>query len=286
MFLAKVGMLRQFSMSSSMAAVSTKLSKNDEISAYMTKALKKLDEEEKKTRNECKRWRELHETYWGKERDFENFPRVVFSENMPKVRLGFVPDSFFQALYPKIGVTGPYIFLFGGFITLLQKEIFVVDHTSAEMIPFFGMMYFLHKKFGPKVSSYMEKFSDTQYKDCVQTRIDNFKNQATATIDMYKKQIENESGQKDLFQAQRELVDLQLELEYRKRIEALHSAVKQRLDYQVEAASTKRNFQQQYMSDWIINSVVKSITPTQQKEVMAQCISDLKNISRKYAATA
>lgn len=52
------------------------------------------------------RWSKCDEVYYGKERDMKNFPTVKYSMTHPKVRLGFLPDSWFQALYPKTGVTG------------------------------------------------------------------------------------------------------------------------------------------------------------------------------------
>lgn len=50
---------------------------------------------------------------------------------------------------------------------------------------------------------------------------------------------------------------------YRERVAQVHSAVKRRLDYQVELVNTKKRFEHKYMVDWIVSSVVKGITPKQ-----------------------
>ena len=58
-----------------------------------------------------------------------------------------------------------------------------------------------------------------------------------------------------------ENVDLQLEAEYRERLDRVHQAVKKRLDYHVAVADAQRQFQAEHMTNWIINEVNKSITP-------------------------
>lgn len=53
-----------------------------------------------------KNWENANKIYYGPQRDFTNFPRLVNPLTNPPVRLGFIPESFFQLFSEKTGVTG------------------------------------------------------------------------------------------------------------------------------------------------------------------------------------
>merc|ERR1711957_401048 len=62
------------------------------------------------------------------ERDLVNFPARVRPIDRSPVRLLVFPEEWFTALYPKTGVSGPYMAL-GGLATFLcSKEYFVMEH--------------------------------------------------------------------------------------------------------------------------------------------------------------
>merc|ERR1712080_533439 len=62
------------------------------------------------------------------ERDLVNFPARVRPIEKAPTRLVIFPQEWFDALYPKTGVTGPYMALVGISTFLMSKEYFVIEH--------------------------------------------------------------------------------------------------------------------------------------------------------------
>ncbi len=94
------------------------------------------------------------------ERDFKNFPPLRQPENGGKLRIGLVPDEWFQAMYNKTGVIGPYVIFWGGITTLLSKEVFVYWPDTAEQIVFLSVVIGLSKVYGKKLGEFLDKRTD------------------------------------------------------------------------------------------------------------------------------
>ena len=62
------------------------------------------------------------------ERDLVNFPPRQRPVEKAPVRCLVFPEEWFNAVYPKTGVTGPYMFLAGMGTFLASKEFFVMEH--------------------------------------------------------------------------------------------------------------------------------------------------------------
>lgn len=84
----------------------------------------------------------------------------VRAEESGKVRLGFIPEEWFQAFYNKTGVTGPYVF--GGALStyLISKEIYVLEHEYYTGLSILLMIIIASKKLGPSISAYLDKEVD------------------------------------------------------------------------------------------------------------------------------
>ncbi|XP_063708547.1 ATP synthase subunit b, mitochondrial [Culicoides brevitarsis] len=202
------------------------------------------------------------------------FERPVRREHPEKVRMGFIPDSWFKALYPKTGVTGPYMFGTGLVTYLCSKEIYVMEHEFYNGLALGLMVIFAVKQFGPAVAKWADKEIDA-----IEAGYNEGRNKQ---VEFHTQEIEEEKtaqwrteGQKMLIEAKRENIALQLEAAYRERLAMVYSEVKRRLDYQVERQNAERRIAQRHQVNWIVDNVLKSITPDQEKATINQCIADL-----------
>jgi len=224
-------------------------------------------------------WDKANDVYYGKDRDFKNFPPVKHQDKNPPTRLGFIPESFFANFYEKTGVTGPYLLGTGVLTVLFSKELWVVEHGFAEFVSFWLAMYWIMKKFGPKIGQYLDDKTEAQLQKNYYQPLEKMKANSQELVDDLQKAVWRQEGQKYIFEASRENVDLQLEAVYRQRLSEVQSAVKKRLEYQVAKDQTKRRVEQEHMVTWIVDGVVKGVTPQQEKDSITKCISDLKALA-------
>ena len=88
----------------------------EEIYLYRKPVIKEVikTEEEKalEIARKLRTWEKAHDIFYGPERDFKNFPHPKRVDKPGKHHLGFIPHSWFLALYPKLGVMGESLHYF------------------------------------------------------------------------------------------------------------------------------------------------------------------------------
>ncbi|XP_068619559.1 ATP synthase subunit b, mitochondrial [Battus philenor] len=212
-------------------------------------------------------------------RDEKNFPRPVRGEP-GKVRLGFVPEEWFQFFHSKTGVTGPYTFGVGLATYMFSKEIYVMEHEYYTGLSIFVMVYYATTRFGPKIAAWLDKEVDAVEENWNEGRVQSVKALEEAIEDEKKAQWRAE-GQELLIQAKKENVLLQLEAAYRERLMHAYTEVKRRLDFQLEKTNLERRLSQRHVVDWIVRNVSSAITPQLEKQTLDQCIADLSALAAK-----
>merc|ERR1711944_369473 len=193
----------------------------------------------------------------GPERDHVNFPRRKCQDHGGPVRHLWIPEEWFTFFHEKTGVTGPYAFGTGIITFLVSKEIWVLEHEFYCGVGLFICLAGLVGKVGPGVSAWLDKGVD-----------DEENSQWMAT------------SYEELMQAKKENVGLQLEIEYRSRLNEAYKQVRRRLDYQLATANVLRAAEQKHMVQWIIDNVRKSITAKQESDALKACVADLKALAK------
>jgi hypothetical protein len=94
------------------------------------------------------------------ERDVVNFPRPKMATYPEATRLVILPDSWFRELYPKTGVTGPYLLTFGLLNFLFSKEWLIYEHEMHLGVHLAAFFTYITYKFGPGISRYLEGVCD------------------------------------------------------------------------------------------------------------------------------
>ncbi|NXX77828.1 AT5F1 synthase, partial [Urocolius indicus] len=210
-------------------------------------------------------------------------PVPPLPEKGGEVRHGLIPEEFFQFLYPKTGVTGPYMLGTGLLLYLLSKEIYVINHETVAAATILSVIIYCIKKYGADVAAFADKLNEEKVATALTVKNEAIKYLETA-IEEEKKEQWRVEGRSYLFDAKRNNVAMLLEANYRERLLRVYNEVKKRLDYQVALQTLKRQKEQDHMIQWVERNVVQSITPQQQKESIAKCILDLKALSKSAQA--
>jgi F-type H+-transporting ATPase subunit b len=220
------------------------------------------------------------------ERDIVNYPHPNKLEFPSKTRLHIIPDSWFRFLYPVTGETGGYFAIAGVLIFLFQKEWYVIEQDMHKLALVGFSWYWYYQLFGGKVSSFFNDTNRDGQREGFWMRFHFFK---LDNIEYLKAKPKAEEEHMEVLKSigtnlpavQRENLTLQLEAEYRKRLQNVHNAIKRRLDFFVEYESTRRRFEQKHMVDWIMQQVRASVTPQMEAATLKQCIVDLKAMANK-----
>ncbi|XP_051166338.1 ATP synthase subunit b, mitochondrial [Leptopilina boulardi] len=208
------------------------------------------------------------------------FDRPTRLVDTSPTRLGIIPEEWFTFFYPKTGVTGGYMFGLGVGTYLISKEIYIMEHEYYAGLSLFIVLCGGYYKFYNQIHGAIEKRQNAQEQQFKSITENDLKTM-TDSIKDAEKQKWITGVQSMIMEAKKENVAMQLEAAYRERVAQVYSEVKKRLDYQLQLATVERKIAQKHMVQWIINNVMKAVTPDLEKSTLQQCITDLQALAPK-----
>lgn len=186
----------------------------------------------------------------------------------------------FTFFYKKTGASGPYAFATALTTFLCSKEIYVIEHEFYTGLSIGIMCYIFCKKIAPGLGQSLSEEAKQIEDDWNSGR----KADITANeegIEQEKKDQWRADGQLVLIDAKKENVALQLEAAYRQRLANVYSEIKRRLEYQVQIQHVERRVNQKHLVNWVVEGVLKTITPDQDKANITKCLADLNGLASK-----
>uniref|UniRef100_A0A3Q3K7H4 ATP synthase subunit b n=1 Tax=Monopterus albus TaxID=43700 RepID=A0A3Q3K7H4_MONAL len=180
---------------------------------------------------------------------------------------------------------GPYMLGTGLILYMLSKEIYVINHETIAALTIGAIAVYGIKKFGPDVAAFADKLNEEKVAQFQEVK-DHAMSSLVQAIENEKKEQWRVDGRSMLFDAKRNNVAMMLETNYRERLHMVTNEVKRRLDYQIALQNLHRRMELEHMVNWVEKSVISSISPQQEKESIAKCITDLKALAKTTQAKA
>jgi len=88
----------------------------------------------------------------------------------------------------------------------------------------------------------------------------------------------------DMFAALDNRENMKLEVQYRENLAEVEREVKKRLDYQLDLQALQDKIEHEHIASWVTKEVVKSITPQQEQEAIAQCLAEIEALAQAQHA--
>lgn len=206
--------------------------------------------------------------------------RPVRQEPEP-VRLGFYPDEWFTCFFDKTGVSGCATFFFTVGITLMSKELYVMDHEFYGGLSMAILCVLTTKYVGPMLAKMLDD-DIAEYEESWNKHRDNNKQIIENKIKHEQELQRSFEGQLLLVEAKRENVHLQREAVFRERLMHAYIETTKRLEYCASRNSIEKAIAKRCMSDWVIEEVQKAVTKEIEDQSINKCMADLKTLGDAY----
>ncbi|KAF5304909.1 hypothetical protein FQR65_LT00793 [Abscondita terminalis] len=224
--------------------------------------------------------RNLSDEYQCSENEEKN-ERTIVRQEPGLVRLGFVPNEWFEFFFKKTGVTGLGTFCFTVGTYVISKEYFIMEHEYYNGLSMVLLCAVFTKNFGPSLAKYLDKETD-EYENALKNTREQDKQTIQKNIDGELKLQESAEAQLILIEAKRENVMLQREAAYRERCMIAYNETRKRLEYCAMRESIEKAFAKRSMTDWVVEEVRNAITEKIEDESLDKCMEILENLAEIF----
>ncbi|XP_052808025.1 ATP synthase subunit b, mitochondrial-like [Mya arenaria] len=226
-------------------------------------------------------WKKANEIFFGPQRDVKNFPDFETPDTIKEsYNFYMIPSRWFtESLYPRLGVSGCYSLVVLSSLFILNKEL-VDMHEMTERLTTVIAFGFVLTKLGSMYGVALDKKINQRRKEDYEDPLNNALSTYNTQIADITTKIDTTKAIPIVYEAKQETLDLQLESQYRQRIQDVYAAVKNRLDYAAAKEAAERKFEQEIMVNWIVDGVKAAITPQSEKQNFMTCIKNLQALSK------
>jgi len=198
-----------------------------------------------------------------------------------QLRLGFMPESWFKILEPRLGYSGGYTLFWGSIAALCSKEYIPAmapEFTWAVwgcvvVMPLLhlGLYPMLERESMVKEMAHIDRVSKWKaYKMSL----------AESEVDGIARMKEQAAGLELAQEQRKNNLAMALAAEYRNRQADLTDAVKKRLDYHVAIKNAERDAESKHMVKWIESEVLSAIGKRDPKSDLTAAIAQLKSMAK------
>ncbi|KAK4885412.1 hypothetical protein RN001_001683 [Aquatica leii] len=197
------------------------------------------------------------------------------------VRLGFIPNEWFEFFFNKTGVTGLGTLCFTVGTFLFSKEYYVLEHEYYNGLSLGLLCGIATKYIGPDLAKFLDKEIDEYENELNQGREGEKKSIEECIQHEQKLQLSAE-GQLILLEAKRENVALQREAAYRERCMHAYTETRKRLEFCITREAIEKAMAKRCMTDWVVEQVRVAISKEIEDSALSKCMEDLKHLTETF----
>lgn len=203
---------------------------------------------------------------------------VIAGLSEPYVGTDEKPRTIWQQYKDFAGESAGPVFVGGAVLMGFSKELLIINAESylACLMAFSVWVMIRYAK--PDLQAWWDKSQAEELAKLNRLKERELK-AITDNLDQIKAVEDLLAARFDIMQALKNREDMKREVQHRENLAEVEQEVKKRLDYQLDLQELKNKIEHEHIADWVTKEVVKSITPQQEQEAIAQCLAEIEALA-------